>query len=165
MHEQGYENTSTTQIARAAGVSPATLFNYFPNKSSIVFADDHLWALPLGPITALPTPQQTLRGLVLTLMDQHDWTLPADHPVTRMRFELVRREPALVAAQITLAFSQVPALARELRSAHPELSENDGLTHAAATVGAVLAALTWSQAGDLRAAIEAALDLLQDTQN
>lgn len=163
MHEQGYDATSTTAIARAACVSPATLFNYFPTKNSIIFADDHLWALRLGPVTAMSTPRQTLRALVLDRLVQPGWTLPADDPVTRMRFELVRGEPALVAAQTTHAFSQVPALARAVQSAHPELSDDEALAHAGATVGAVLAALTWAQDGNLRTAIEAALDRTQGT--
>lgn len=39
--EQGYDATSTDDIARAAGVSPRTFFNYFPTKESVV-------QLPIG---------------------------------------------------------------------------------------------------------------------
>lgn len=159
MHDQGYEATSTTQIARAAGVSPATLFNYFPTKSSIVFADDHLWTVPPGPVAAMATPQETMRALVLALLDQPSWTLPADDPVIRMRFHLVRREPALSAAQTTHAFAQVPALARAVQSAHPNLGDGEALAHAGSVIGAVLATLTWALEGDLRQTIAAALDM------
>lgn len=36
--EQGIRRTRTDQIAKAAAVSPATLFNYFPNKSTLAEA-------------------------------------------------------------------------------------------------------------------------------
>ncbi len=36
--EQGVRRTRTEQIARAAEVSPATLFNYFPNKGALAEA-------------------------------------------------------------------------------------------------------------------------------
>ena len=37
MREGGYEATSTDDIARAAGVSPRTFFNYFATKEDVVF--------------------------------------------------------------------------------------------------------------------------------
>ncbi len=35
--ERGFEQVSVAQIARAAEVSPATVFNYFPNKEDLVY--------------------------------------------------------------------------------------------------------------------------------
>jgi AcrR family transcriptional regulator len=37
MGQRGYEATSTDDIARAAGVSPRTFFNYFATKEDVVF--------------------------------------------------------------------------------------------------------------------------------
>ncbi|MCW5829346.1 MAG: TetR/AcrR family transcriptional regulator [Deltaproteobacteria bacterium] len=36
--EQGYDNLSTNRIARTAGVSPGSLYQYFPNKEAIIAA-------------------------------------------------------------------------------------------------------------------------------
>jgi AcrR family transcriptional regulator len=36
--EQGYEETTTAQIADAAEVSPSTFFTYFPTKADVVFS-------------------------------------------------------------------------------------------------------------------------------
>ena len=36
MSERGYDATSTDDIARAAGVSPRTFFNYFASKDAVV---------------------------------------------------------------------------------------------------------------------------------
>lgn len=157
MHEHGYDATSTTAIARAAGVSPATLFNYFPTKSSIVFADNDAWSPSGVKVQAGATPRQTLVMLVLAMLDRPDWTRPVDHPLTVMRFELVRREPALAAAQISLAFDQVPAMAALLIDVHPELSQEWALTEAGAAIGAILAALTWTTGSDIRATVTRAL--------
>jgi AcrR family transcriptional regulator len=36
--ERGFEQVSVAEIARAAEVSPATVFNYFPNKEDLVYS-------------------------------------------------------------------------------------------------------------------------------
>src|SRR5438132_7606923 len=36
--EQGYEATTTAQIADAAEVAPSTFFKYFPTKADVVFS-------------------------------------------------------------------------------------------------------------------------------
>jgi AcrR family transcriptional regulator len=36
-NERGFEQVSVAEIARAAEVSPATVFNYFPNKEDLVY--------------------------------------------------------------------------------------------------------------------------------
>ena len=38
--EQGYDDTTTEQVAEQAGVSPRTFFRYFPTKESVVFYRD-----------------------------------------------------------------------------------------------------------------------------
>ncbi|WP_174183751.1 TetR/AcrR family transcriptional regulator [Nocardia barduliensis] len=38
--QQGYDTTTTEQIAKAAGVSIATYFRHFPTKEDVLFADE-----------------------------------------------------------------------------------------------------------------------------
>lgn len=39
--EQGYDETTVTRIAAAAGVSHTTFFRYFPTKEDVVLADEY----------------------------------------------------------------------------------------------------------------------------
>lgn len=156
MHADGYDRTSTSAIARAAGVSPATLFNYFPTKASILFADDALWS-PRGlDVTPQPTPRATLAAAMRTLMARPEWTRAADDELTRMRFELVQRESALVERQAALAVSTVPDFADLACAAHPGLDRDEALVLAGGLVGAVVAALLWGPP-DVPAALARAL--------
>ena len=41
--ENGYDDTTTDQIAEQAGVSPRTFFRYFPTKDSALFAGSFNW--------------------------------------------------------------------------------------------------------------------------
>ena len=48
--KHGYEGTNTNRIAEAAGVSVGSLYQYFPNKESIVVAlmerhADEVWSI------------------------------------------------------------------------------------------------------------------------
>lgn len=56
--EQGYEATSVTEIARRAGVSRSSFFNYFDGKAAILWVvlDDQIDAL----VKRLADPEQSL---------------------------------------------------------------------------------------------------------
>lgn len=47
---KGFDNTTITEIADAAGVSPQTVANYFPTKTDLFFDEDH-WRV--GPPAAI----------------------------------------------------------------------------------------------------------------
>jgi len=50
--ERGYDQTTTADIAAAAGVSPRTFFSYYPTKEDVVFYDsDARAAAALGTFT------------------------------------------------------------------------------------------------------------------
>ena len=70
MTERGYDAVSTDEIARAAGVSPRTFFNYFPSKESVVFLPEPI--LPSMVVTALrsrPTGEDPASSVAAAAMD------------------------------------------------------------------------------------------------
>lgn len=159
-HRDGLNAVTVEQIASVAGVSPATVFNYFPSKVAIFFADTHLYRIG-DVVPAQTTPWRTVAHAIAAAIDNPDWTRPLDDRLTRQRFEIVQREPELASTQISLLFSAVPTLAHALRTSHPELSGEAATAISGAAIGAVAAALNHNH-GDLRARLGTALAVLAD---
>ena len=69
MADRGYEATSTDEIARAAGVSPRTFFNYFPTKESVVpLPADFMHGLVERALRARPADEDVLQSLAATAL-------------------------------------------------------------------------------------------------
>ncbi len=60
--KNGYRQTTLADIANAAGVSPRTIFNYFPSKESIVFYDHD------GIFEDLKTELNTMHTPVISIL-------------------------------------------------------------------------------------------------
>jgi len=74
--DQGYERTTTNRVADEAGISPGSLYQYFPNKAAVLDAvidrysrdfSEQLAALVLPPVG--PDPAATVRATFDGLMD------------------------------------------------------------------------------------------------
>jgi AcrR family transcriptional regulator len=92
--EQGYAATTVEQIARAAEVSPATFFRYFPTKEDVVLRDDYdpLWIAAFKEQPADLTAIQAARGALHAVFG----ALPAEELAQeRDRFALVSTVPEL----------------------------------------------------------------------
>src|SRR4051794_23799083 len=75
----GYEHASTKRIAAAAGVSPGSLYQYFPNKEALVIAtvEQMVDELAENFIAGLPNvadagPEGSLTAMLDTLLDAMD---------------------------------------------------------------------------------------------
>jgi len=74
--DQGYERTTTNRVADEAGISPGSLYQYFPNKAAVLDAvidrysrdfSEQLASLVLPPVG--PDPAATVRATFDGLMD------------------------------------------------------------------------------------------------
>jgi AcrR family transcriptional regulator len=77
--ESGYSATTTNAIAARAGVSPGTLYQYFPNKDAIAFALAEFYAEQLDELqkllvipdpAAVPLPE-LITGVLNPMLDFH----------------------------------------------------------------------------------------------
>ncbi len=159
--EQGYDTTTTAQIAAAAGVTQMTFFRHFPAKDLVVVDDPYdpaIAAAVAAQPSTLPLLERVRRGLLAAwgdLSGEEDGTLRqrlrigAAHPGLRAR---MRENIAVTEAAISAALIEVGAPRFEATVA------------AAAALGALTAALlAWAEdpdAGALGEAIHAALTVL-----
>ena len=100
MRERGYEATSTDDIARAAGVSPRTFFNYFATKEDVVFIQkDILPALVGGALQSRPLDEDLATSMVAALtgvFEQFAQFVGVDAAsLVRAQVRLVLTEPSI----------------------------------------------------------------------
>jgi AcrR family transcriptional regulator len=91
---QGYDATTTAQIAAAAGVTPMTFFRHFPTKAAVLVSDpyDPLIAEAVGAQPVALTPlERTRRGMLAALMSIE----PVEDVTARRRVAILANEPAL----------------------------------------------------------------------
>ena len=112
---KGYDCTTMEEIAKAAEVSPSTLFRYFPSKEALVFTDEYdpliIEACRSQPVDLAPV-QAVRRGLRSVLEAVSEQEL-AD---MRDRAELGLSVPDLRAAmldQLAQAIQQLTAVVAE----------------------------------------------------
>ena len=158
--EQGYEQTTVAQIARAAGVTEMTFFRYFPAKENVLLDDPYdpvLTAAIADQPRELPPFIRAVRGI------RRAWrALPEpETPVIRRRVRIAARTPALRGAVWRSTGNTERAIVAQLVTdgAAPETARV-----AAASVLAALVAglLSWAddEGGALADAIERALDVI-----
>ena len=133
--ERGYGATSCADVAAAAGVSPATLFRYFPTKEDLVLHDvyDPMIAQAVRARPAQEGPVTATRRALTELLAGFDEE--AMRPV-RQRTALVLGEPALRARSHEQRDSMVTHLA-EAFAARQGLPADDVRVTVAANAAAV----------------------------
>src|SRR5262245_5731496 len=131
--ERGFETGTTNHVAQKAGVSIGSLYEYFPNKDSLVVAlvereleseRERLLAI-LAPARTPRALASQLHAFVETLVELHA-RRPALH---RILVDQAEHPPAAHACVLRFEESLAHALEASLRSARPGLRDADTAAH------------------------------------
>ncbi|MGH3473050.1 MAG: TetR/AcrR family transcriptional regulator [Nocardioidaceae bacterium] len=93
--EQGYDDTTVAQIAKAAGLTKRTFFRYFSDKREVLFDGSHeLQQRWIGGIEAAPRDAGPMAAVCAGLDEVAE--LFADrHPFARLRSRIIAANPEL----------------------------------------------------------------------
>ena len=126
--ERGYENVSVAEIAAAAEVSKATVFNYFPSKEDLVIGGmKHHVEDPARAVRERPrgqTPHVALRDRYLHLLEQRaPQTGLSDKPLFLQVQRLIQTTPSLLVSAMDYRRRSAMLLAEVLlEEGHPRLT-------------------------------------------
>jgi AcrR family transcriptional regulator len=134
----GYEGTTTAQIAAAAGVTPMTFFRHFPTKAAVVVSDpyDPVIAEAVGSQPATLTALERTRRGMLVALETID---SVEDATARRRLALAASQPSLRAAVAEATMATERAIVERL--VRDGADEFDARVAAGACLGAATAAL------------------------
>jgi AcrR family transcriptional regulator len=136
--ENGYDETTVDEIAKAAGMSPRSCFRYFANKSDIMayslvsFAEQLIAAIDACP------KSWTMREVFRTMMMQVSQDA-VEHPRSQKVFEILKRWPAAAAAEST---RMAEAQAMVSRAFEKRLAKNRAASLTAGVLGGLAIQMT-----------------------
>jgi AcrR family transcriptional regulator len=120
--EHGFDHVTVADVARRAGVSTNTVFNYFPTKEDLFFdrqaeAETHLATLvrERAPGTC---PVEVIRDDLLTAL-RHDEPMLGLHPGALRFWQVIHDSPALRAREREIGDHAEAALATALAERPP----------------------------------------------
>ncbi|WP_149205031.1 TetR/AcrR family transcriptional regulator [Actinotalea subterranea] len=158
---QGYEATTTQQVAAAAGVSQMTFFRHFPTKESVLVSD------PYDPMLAeLVAAQPADRPLIRRIHDAFVQALAVIEPVesasARRRVAIAAQLPALRGALLAATQESEAAVTHALvaTGADPRQARVAASAAFAATGTALMAWAADSSGGSLSDVVTQALSVL-----
>ncbi len=145
--ERGYEETTISDIAAAADVSPRTFFSYFPSKEDVVFAEMDERIAEVNVRMAEPaegeTPLETFRRVAVDLLQA---MAADDGDYSAIQVSLVRERPSLQARALKRMSDAEDGFVLLLRQISPELDEVSAVTIVGAAFGGLRAVITYCRA-------------------
>ncbi|PXX71797.1 TetR family transcriptional regulator [Nocardia tenerifensis] len=140
---QGYDETTVTEIAAAAEVSPATFFNHFPTKEAVLFAEGgELLDVGLASIAARPDGAHIgdvlAESMHAILREMAGGPRDPSGELEAARLRLLMSVPSLRAATLQRLFEVEDRLAQALSAAFPDVIDD---VRAAVLVGGLCGAL------------------------
>ncbi|MFI0975934.1 TetR/AcrR family transcriptional regulator [Streptomyces sp. NPDC021093] len=152
--EHGYDATTVAGVAKAAGVSPMTVYRHFPTKEDLVLVDQN-GPLVAERILASSATQPLVRRIGTALVDAATTLTGADagggpgaDPTANKQFLLARLQlmistPALRARHLDSHYALQQTIVDALggNAADPNTPDPDAVFRAQAAAGACLAAM------------------------
>lgn len=138
-HEQGYEQTTVTEIAEQAGLTERTFFRYFADKREVLFGwQEDLLKTCVAAIETAPVTATTPIEIVVAALE-------AVVPMFRERDAVVRLRQSVIAANPALQERELFKLAA-LTSAMADALGKRGVTEPMASLAANTGALVFKTA-------------------
>lgn len=142
--ERGYEETTISDIAAAADVSPRTFFSYFPSKDDVVFAEmDERLADVRARLAERPgdeTPLATFRRVADALLRA---IAAEDGEYGAIQVALIRDRPSLQAQALKRFSDAEDDFVEVLRDIAPELDDVTAVTLIGIAFGGLRAVITY----------------------
>jgi AcrR family transcriptional regulator len=135
--ERGYDDTTVSDVAAAAGVSAMTVYRHFPTKEDLVLADQN-GPLVAERIAATPAGQPLVRRIGSALVDSARTLTAGDDRFLLARLRLMISTPALRARHLDNHYVLQQAIVDGLGD---EAADPDMAFQAAAAASACLAAM------------------------
>ena len=140
--ERGYEETTISDIAAAADVSPRTFFSYFPSKDDVVFAEmDERLADVRARLADRPggeAPPATFRRVADALLQA---IAAEDGEYGAIQVALIRERPSLQAQALKRLSDAEDGFVAVLREIAPELDDVTAVTVIGVGFGGLRAAI------------------------
>jgi AcrR family transcriptional regulator len=127
--QQGFEQTSVEQIAKAAGVSRSTFFRQFGGKEDVVFADHEALIVQLRSF--LDEPHDDPWQAVCEASERVFSYFARDPELARRRYQIVRDVPVLREREIITVFRYERLFDDYLRESLPGIDPLDAVGFAA----------------------------------
>jgi AcrR family transcriptional regulator len=145
--QHGYEETTISDIAAAAEVSPRTFFSYFPSKDDVVFAemDERLADVRAG-LSERPggeTPLATFRRVTEALLRAIS---AEDGEYGAIQVALIRERPSLQAMALKRLSDAEDGFVAVLREIAPEVDDVTAVTVIGVAFGGLRAAIMYCRA-------------------
>ncbi|MFI6393613.1 TetR/AcrR family transcriptional regulator [Nonomuraea sp. NPDC050540] len=134
--DQGYDATTVTGVAEAAGVSAMTVYRHFATKEDLVLYDDYD-QVTAATVTARPETESLHERIGLALVEMAATAIAAEKAMLLARLSLMISVPALRAHHLDSQYATQSAIVTALCGPSPDPAEEFRVR---ATAGACLGA-------------------------
>jgi AcrR family transcriptional regulator len=162
---RGFEETTTAEIARSAGLTERTFFRHFSDKREVLFNGQHLFVqMFVDAVGAAPSDASPLEIIASALHTAASFFQDDRRPHSRVRQSVIDQNPPLHERELHKRAGLVAAVAGALGSRGVDEPTATLAAETGATVFGVAFA-QWIGEGETRPFADIAVDVLHTLQN